>query len=99
MTTIVGPDDDDSRACDSAYADAEEGSHLFVEEAAAGTVGLDPFSVEDELGDGAFAYVGDDLLGGAGDGFDIDFFEGDGMLIEETLGGAAVAAPVGRVNE
>jgi hypothetical protein len=40
--------------------DAEEGGHFVVEEALAGFVGLDPFSVEDELGDGALADVGDD---------------------------------------
>ena len=60
----------------------------------AGAVGLNPLAVEDELGDGTFAGVGDDLFGGAGGGFDVDFGEGDGMGGEETLGFAAVAAPV-----
>jgi hypothetical protein len=78
---------------------AEESGHLVVEEAAAGTVGLDPFSVDDELGDGALADVGDNLLGGAGGLFNVNFFVGDGVLIEEAFRGAAITAPGGRVNE
>ena len=79
--------------------DAEEGGHFVVEEAAAGLIGLDPFSVEDELGDGALAGVGDDVVGGAGDGFDVDLVEGDGVGGEEAFGLAAVAAPGGGVEE
>ena len=78
---------------------AEEGSHLFVEEAASGTIGLDPFAVEDELRDGALADVGEDLLGGAGSDLDVDLGVRDGVLCEETLGSAAVAAPGGRVED
>ena len=76
-------------------SDAEEFGHLFVEEALAGFVGLDPFAVEDELGDGSLAGVGDDEVGGAGGGFDVDFAEGDVVGGEETLGFAAVPAPEG----
>ena len=76
----------------------EEGGHLFVEEAAAGTVGLDPFSVEDELGNSALAYVFEYLVGGAGGLLDVDLVEGDVVLGEETLGFAAVAAPGGGIN-
>ena len=70
-----------------------------MEEAAAGFVGLDPLAVEDELGDGTLADVGDDFVSSAGDGFDVDFFVGDGVLVEEALGGAAVAAPGRGVEE
>jgi hypothetical protein len=75
--------------------DAEEFGHFGVEEALAGTVGLDPFAVEDELGDCALADVGDDLVGCAGSVLDVDLFEGYFVLVEEALGFAAVAAPGG----
>src|ERR1017187_3316493 len=78
---------------------AEERGHLFVEEAAAGAIRLDPFAVEDELGDGALADVGDDLFGGAGSGLDVDLSVGNGVLCEEAFGSAAVAAPGGRVDD
>ena len=66
-----------------------------MEEALAGFVGLDPFAVEDELGDGALAYVGDDEVGGAGGVLDVDLGVGDVVGGEEALGFAAVAAPGG----
>lgn len=62
-------------------------------------VGLDPLSVEHELRDGAFAGVGDDGVGSAGGGFNIDLGEFDGVLFEEALGFAAVAAPVCGVDQ
>ena len=77
----------------------EEGRHLIEEEAAAGEIGLNPFAVEDELGDGALARVGDDLGGGSGVGIDIDLAVGDGVGREETLGLAAVLAPGSGVDE
>lgn len=75
------------------HGDVEEFRHLFVEESAAGAVGLDPLAVEDELGDGLFADVFEDLVGGAGDDFDVDLVVGDVVLGEEALGFPAVAAP------
>ena len=65
----------------------------------AGFVGLDPFSIEDELWDGALADVGDDLCGGAWSIFDVDLCEGEIVLGEEALGFAAVAAPRGGIEE
>ena len=59
-----------------------------------GTVGLDPGSVDDELGNGALAHVSHYFIGGSGDGFDVDLFEGDVVLGEESFCLAAVAAPV-----
>jgi hypothetical protein len=79
--------------------DVEEGGHFVVEEALAGAVGLDPFAVEDELGDGSLADVGDDEVGGSGSAFDIDLGVGDRVLGEEALGFAAVAAPACGVEE
>jgi len=79
--------------------DAEEGGHFVVEETLAGTVGLNPAAVEDELWDGALAGVGEDHGGCAGGGVDVDVGVWDGVIGEETLGLAAVAAPGGRVDE
>lgn len=73
--------------------DAEELGHLVVEEATAGTVGLDPFAVDDKLRNGALAYVGKNKVSGAGGGFDVDLLEGDVVRVEEALCFAAVAAP------
>ena len=77
------------------FGDAEECGHFFMQEALADTVGLNPFAVQDELRDGTFAGVGDDLIGGAGSALDIDLSKGDGVAGEKTFGLAAVAAPVG----
>ena len=79
--------------------DAEERRHFFMQETLTWFVGLNPFAVEDELGDGALAGVLDDLIGGAGGALDVDFGEGDGVAGEKTLGLATVAAPVGRVDQ
>src|SRR5215469_14771467 len=73
--------------------DAEEFGHFVVEEALAGFVRLDPFAVENKLGDGAFAGVGDDEVGCAWSGFDVDFVVGNVVSREEALGLATVAAP------
>jgi hypothetical protein len=70
-----------------------------VQEALAGLVGLNPFAVENELGDGALAGMGDDFLRCAGGALDVDFSEGDRVGVEEALGLAAVAAPVGGIDE
>jgi hypothetical protein len=77
---------------------AEECGHFFVEESAAGFVGLDPFSVDDELWDGALADVGLDGVGGTGDGLDVDLVVGEIVLLEEAFSLAAVAAPAGGVK-
>jgi hypothetical protein len=79
--------------------DAEESRHLFVEEALARAIRLDPFAVEDKLRDGMFADVGEELVSGAGRGVDIDLFVGDGPVVKKAFGSAAVAAPGGRIDE
>ena len=66
--------------------EAKSRSHFGVEEAAAGTVGLDPFSIDNELRDGAFADVGEDFFGGAGCFLDVDFGIGNLVGLEEALG-------------
>jgi len=77
----------------------EQLGHLVVQEAFAWPIGLDPLSIQDELRNRALAGVGDDLVGGAWGGFDVDFGVGDGVLAEEALGLAAVAAPVGGIDK
>ena len=80
-------------------AHAEEFGHLVVEEALAGLVGLDPFAVEDELWDAAFAGLGDDLVGGSWGRFDVDLGVGNRVRGEKALGLATVAAPIGRIDK
>jgi hypothetical protein len=82
-----------------ARGDAEEGGHLFVEEALARAIGLDPFAIEDKLRDGMFADVGEQLVGSTGRGVYIDLFVGDGPVVKEAFGSTAVAAPGGRIDE
>jgi hypothetical protein len=72
--------------------------HFFVEETFAGAVGLDPFSIDDELRDGALAGVLDDLVRRAGGGFDVDLFKRDIVLGEEAFSFATVGAPKGGVD-
>jgi len=69
-----------------------------VEETSARAIGLDPFSVDNELGNGAFAYVAQDFFDRSGGRLDVDFSERDVVLLEEALGFAAVAAPGGGVE-
>ena len=70
------PDQRDTAGNGLRGLDSEALGHLFVEESFAGVVGLDPFAVDDELGDGALAGALDDFVGGAGGGFNIDSLKG-----------------------
>ncbi len=80
-------------------ADSQQLSHLVVEKAMAGLVGLDPSSVEHKLWNGALAGMRDDGFGGARGGFDIDLGVGDAVPVEKALRLSAVAAPVGGVDQ
>lgn len=71
---------------------------LVEEQAAAGGVGLEPFAVNDELGDGALADVAEDFGGGSGISVDVDFGVRNTVGIEKLLGGAAVPAPPGGID-
>ena len=66
---------------------------FFVQKPFAGTVGLNPAAIDDELRDGALAGVTNDLVSGAGRGFNIDVCVGNVVFVEEALGGAAIGAP------
>jgi len=50
--------------------------HLFVEEAFARTVRLDPFSINDKLRDSVLACLFHDFVGSSGSGLDVDIREG-----------------------
>ena len=79
----------------SGLRDAKELGHFVVEKSLPWLVGLDPFPVKNELRDGALASIRDHLGGGTGRGFDVDFFERNGVQVKKALGLAAIAAPVG----
>jgi hypothetical protein len=78
---------------------AQAACHLFVEEAFVRIVGLDPFTVDDELWDSPLASPSNDFIGGARGRLDIDFFVGDVVLREKALRLAAISAPERGVNE
>jgi len=71
----------------------EKLGHFLVEKALARAVRLDPFAVDDELGNGPLADLPDDLVGGARVGLNIDLGIGDQVLFQEAFGFAAIAAP------
>ena len=71
---------------------------LVEEEPATGDVRLEPLAVDDELGNGALADLADEFGGSCGILVDIDFGVPDAVSIKKLLGGAAVAAPPGRIN-
>jgi len=73
--------------------DTESLRHFFVEKTLARTVRLHPFSVDDELRDGAFSGSLHDFVGRAGRGFDVDLLERNLVLLEKALGLAAVGTP------
>src|SRR5271168_3720490 len=78
---------------------SEELAHLVVQEAFAWTIGLNPFAIDDELRDGSFAHVPDNLFCGPWGGLDIDLAIGDLVFIEESFGLATVAAPCSGINQ
>lgn len=73
--------------------EAEACRHFLVEETFSRAVGLEPFAVYDELGNGALSGAADDFLSGAGSGFDVDLLIVELVVVEEALGDAAVGAP------
>lgn len=79
--------------------DVEALVELVVEQAAAGRVGLEPLAIDDELRDGALADVAEDFVGGGVVCVNIDLGVFDAVGFKKLLGGAAVAAPRGGVNQ
>jgi hypothetical protein len=79
--------------------DTEELSHFLVEKPFAYTVGLDPFTVENELRDGPFAHMADDFLCRPGVGLDINFGIGNLVLFKEPFSFAAIAAPRSGIDQ
>ena len=70
-----------------------------MKEALAGTIRLDPFAINYKLRDGSLADVTDHLIGGAGAGLDIDFGEGNLVLLQEPFGFAAISAPGSGIDQ
>lgn len=66
--------------------DAQKFRHFFVKEAFAGTVGLHPAAIDDDLRDRALAGLPNDLLGSTGSGLDVDLLIRDVVLLEKALG-------------
>ncbi len=83
---------------ESGTGNAEALVEFVVEEPATGLVGLEPFAVNDHLGDGALAYVADNFVGGGGIEIHIDFRIRNAVSFEKLLGGTAIASPCRRVN-
>jgi hypothetical protein len=81
------------------FGDAKQPAHLFVQKTMAGHVRLNPFSVDDELGNSAFSGLTNYFFSGAGGSFDIHFFIRDAVLIEEALCVTAIVAPRRGVDE
>jgi hypothetical protein len=72
--------------------------HLVIEKAFAGAVGLNPFSINNKLGDGALPGASDDFVGGPGSRLDVDLGIGNIVLGEKTPGDAAIGTPKSRVE-
>src|ERR1700680_3487351 len=72
--------------------------HLLIEKSLAGTVGLDPFAVNDELRDSALSNLPDQLFRRTRRGRNVDLFIGDVVLVQEAFGFAAVWAPESGIN-
>jgi hypothetical protein len=77
----------------------EELGHFLVEKPFAGTVRLNPFTVEDELWDSPFAHMPDDFLCRPGVGLDINFGIGNLVLFKEPFSFAAIAAPRSGIHQ
>jgi hypothetical protein len=81
------------------FSNAQAFGHLVVQEAFPVPVRLYPFPVNDKLGDSAFAGPRDNLVGGAGRGLNVYISIRDLVFLQEALGGPAVWAPKGGIDE
>jgi hypothetical protein len=92
--------DSHQRRCEitSGILDAQLCFHLLIEKSLAGTVGLHPFTVNDELRDSALSNLADQLFRRTRGGRNVDLFVGDVVLVQEAFGFAAVWAPESGVN-
>jgi hypothetical protein len=79
-------------------AHAQAFRHFLVQKSSSGAIGLDPFSVNYKLRDGAFAGFLDNFLGSSGYCLDVDFLVGNIVLGEEALGLAAIRTPEGGID-
>ena len=71
---------------------------FFEEQPAARLVGLKPLAVDDQLRNGALAYMAHDFGGGGRIAVHINLGVDNAVRVEELLGGTAVAAPGSGIN-
>jgi hypothetical protein len=74
-------------------ANSEAFGHLVVEKAVPRHVGLHPFAVDHKLRDGTLAGTLEDFIRRARRVLDINFFIGNIVLGQKSLGLAAIGAP------
>src|SRR6185437_11009004 len=80
------------------FLNSEAFGHFFVEEALAGNVRLDPFAINHKLRDRALTGMFYDFFRGPGRLFNVNFSEGNIVLLQEALGSAAVGTPEGGID-
>src|ERR1700680_1479641 len=88
----------DSREIMSGMLNAQPCFHLLIEKSLARTVGLDPFTVNDELRDSALSNLPDQLFRRIRRGRNVDLFICAVVLVQEAFGFAAVWAPESGIN-
>src|SRR5579859_5633107 len=80
------------------FRDAKAHMKLFVEQAATWLVGLEPFSIDHQLRNGALADMANNLSRGRRIGIHIDFGVFNPVVIEKLFGRPAISAPCGGIN-
>jgi hypothetical protein len=78
--------------------DTKEFRHFLIKEASARAIGLYPFPVEHKLRNCSLSYVRKEFSGSPWRGLNVDFFIGDLMVFEKSLGFSTIAAPRSRVE-
>src|SRR6201987_5153591 len=73
--------------------DPKKLGHFVVEESFTWAVGLEPSTIDHQLGNRALARSPDNLFGGTGRGFDVNFFVGNIVRGQKAFGGTAIRAP------
>lgn len=72
--------------------------HFVVKKSAPGPIRLHPLAVDHKLGYGPFSCLFDDFVSCTRGSFDVDFGERKAMRLEESLGFAAIWAPLGGID-
>jgi len=83
----------------SRFSNSQPLGHLFIEEAFTRAVGLEPFTIDDKLRNGAPTSALYHFFSSARRGFDVDFFVCNVMPLQEAFCLAAVGAPEGGIKD